>query len=78
MVFHIIRPDILLIQVATLRVLYVKPSIKIYLAHAIENTPNQEARNPLHILRYARGSIPRKNPGVPEYFLPFVERLLCI
>ena len=35
------------------------------LSHAIENTANQEARNPLHILRYATGSIPRKNPGVP-------------
>ena len=26
---------------------------------AIENTANQNARNPLHILRYATGSIPR-------------------
>ena len=36
------------------------------LSHAIENTANQKARNPLHILRYATGSIPRKNPGVPR------------
>ena len=51
-------------------------------SHAIENTANQKARNPLHVLRYATGSFPRKNLGVPrglqifpEYFLPFVERL---
>ena len=36
------------------------------LSHAIENTANQKARNPLHILRYATGSIPRKNPGIPR------------
>ena len=43
-----------------------------YLSHAIENTANQKARNPLHILRYATGSIPRKNPGVPRglYIFP--------
>lgn len=33
----------------------------IYLAHAMENTSNQRARNPLRILRYP--SISRKNPG---------------
>ena len=40
--------------------------------HAIENTANQKARNLLHILRYATGSIPRKNPGVSHAynFLP--------
>ena len=31
-----------------------------------ENTANQKARNPFHILRYVTGSIPRKNPGVPR------------
>ena len=36
------------------------------LSHAIENTANQKARNPLHILRYPTVSIPRKNPGVPR------------
>ena len=50
-------------------------SQKIYicLSHAIEleNTANQKARNPLHILRYATGSIPRKNPGVPRGLLIF-------
>ena len=37
-----------------------------FLSHVINNTANQKARNPLHILRYATGSIPRKNPGVPR------------
>ena len=32
----------------------------------MENTANHKARNPLHILRYAMGSIPRKNPGIPR------------
>ena len=36
------------------------------LSNAIKNTTNQKARNLLHILRYATGSIPRKNPGVPR------------
>ena len=36
------------------------------LSHAIEITANQKARNLLHILRYATGSIPRKNPGIPH------------
>ena len=44
------------------------------LSHAIENTANQKASNPLHILRYATGSIPRKNPGVPRG----LQRLLYI
>ena len=35
------------------------------LSNAIENTANQEARNPVHILRYETSSIPRKNPDVP-------------
>ena len=30
------------------------------ISHGIENTANQKARKPLHILRYATGSIPRK------------------
>ena len=37
------------------------------LSHAIENTANQEAsQNPLHILQYKTGSIPRKYPGGPR------------
>ena len=41
------------------------------LFHAIENTANQKARKPLHILRYATGSIPRKNLCVPRGLLIF-------
>ena len=36
------------------------------LSHAIENTANKKARKLLYILRYATGSIQRKNPGVPH------------
>ena len=36
------------------------------LSHAIENTGNHKTTNPLHILRYATGSIPRKDAGVPR------------
>ena len=48
------------------------------LSHALENTANQNPRNPLHILRYATtGSIPRKNPGVPRDLQIFpAERLI--
>ena len=49
-----------------------------HLSHAIENIANQKASNPLYILRHSTGSIPWKNPAIPEYFLPFVERLLYI
>ena len=38
----------------------------LYPMHAIETTTSQKARNPLYILRYATGSIPQKNPGVPR------------
>ena len=47
------------------------------LSHAIENTANQKA-DPLHILWYATGSIPRKNPAFLAGYNPFVERLLFI
>ena len=40
----------------------------------IENTANQKARDPLHILRYATGNIPRKNPVITRG----LQRLLYI
>ena len=40
--------------------------VYVHLSLAIEKTVNQKARNPLHILQYATGSIPRKNPGIPR------------
>jgi len=46
----------------------------IFLSHAIDNTANQKARNPLYIPRYATGSILRINPGLPRS----VQRLLYI
>ena len=54
---------------------------KYYLSHAIETTADQKARNPLHILQYATGSIPRKNSGVPrglKGFYTFNEQYLFI
>ena len=36
----------------------VKCSVYIFLSHAIKNTANKKARNSLHFLRYAAGSIP--------------------
>ena len=35
-----------------------------YLSHAIENTTNQRAWNPLLILRYPMGSISQKTPEI--------------
>ena len=45
-----------------------------YLSHAIENTANQKARIPLHILCYATANSPQKNPGVRRG----LQRLLFI
>lgn len=51
------------------------------LSHAIENTANQKARNLLHILRYATGSIPQKIPAflaAYKVFYTFNEQYLFI
>ena len=47
------------------------------LCHAIENTANQKARNPLHILRYATGVFHEKIPAfLAAYkFFPPKDRL---
>ena len=41
------------------------------LYHAIENTANQKARNPLHILRMQR-IVFHENPGVPRVLQIFI------
>ena len=41
-------------------------TIQLFIPIFHENRANKKARNLLHILRYATGSIPRKNPGVPR------------
>lgn len=55
----------------------------IFLSHVIDNTANQKARNLLHIPRYAMGSIPQINPGLPcnilyKGFYTFNEQYLFI